>query len=326
MSFSNLRILVISSNPAVLYCSRQYAQWGSDVIVFSDLEDQLEPTARASLLLGSRLSSYIGATALKADGLLTDLDENWFVENRIVVGDQTILVRVTPFGSVGPMAELSGPSLILEAASGYLNMNGSPDREPLRAPGHLLDYYCGASAYLASLAALYKRQASGIVEVVEVSCLDSVTVMVPFLRSQYVGKADERHGGPQSGVRLFPFNDTYLSTGLIGKRTFRDLMTRIGITEEDIPDHLSSPEKRYNEGALTAYLKQCNTVKNADTLFNEILSAGGMPIGLYLEPKDILRDRHLQAINFFRDVDIPTLGCIKVPGPAAKFSLLKFNS
>jgi crotonobetainyl-CoA:carnitine CoA-transferase CaiB-like acyl-CoA transferase len=329
LSFSKLRILVISSRPAALFCSRQFAQWGSDVIVFCDPQDQLEPVTREYLLLGSNLSSDISdiaAVAAQADVLITDADSDWLTEKRILPGDNTILVHITPFGLTGPMADLPGPGLIIEAMSGYLSINGHPAREPLRAPAHLLDYYCGVSTYLASLAALCKRQSSGIVEAVEVSCLDSVTAMVPFLRSQYVRRADERHGGPQTGVRLFPFGDTYLSTALIGKRTFRDLMARVGIGEEAIPDHLDTPEKRYDEGALAAFLKEHGTSRNAESLFNEILSEGGQPIGLYLEPKNILQDRHLESIGFFTDVEIPSLGRISLPGPPATFTRLAFKS
>ena len=133
--------------------------------------------------------------------------------------DDAIVSRIVPYAENGVLHGTPSVPLLLEAASGYLGINGSPDREPLRAPANLVPYIVGASAFGATLAAVHKRLATGEVERVVTSGLDVLASMTPFLRSQLAGRADRRHGGPATGVRLFPVGDGKVSLNLADEST-----------------------------------------------------------------------------------------------------------
>ena len=100
------------------------------------------------------------AEAEGADILITARSTAALAGLGIETGD-AIVSRIVPYAENGVLDGTASVPLLLEAASGYLSINGSPDREPLRAPANLVAYIVGASAFGATLAAVHKRLATG---------------------------------------------------------------------------------------------------------------------------------------------------------------------
>ncbi len=89
------------------------------------------------------------------------------------INPQLIVTSITPFGQTGPYSEYKAYNLNLShgAGGGYLTPGFSPNlgREPLKARGLMDDFFCGLSAAVATLGALYARWAIGVGQHVDVS-------------------------------------------------------------------------------------------------------------------------------------------------------------
>jgi crotonobetainyl-CoA:carnitine CoA-transferase CaiB-like acyl-CoA transferase len=72
-----------------------------------------------------------------------------------------IMTRVSGYGQVGPYAKRSGYDRIALGFSGYMYPTGFPDRFPVRPAFATADYNTGTFAALATMFALYHRDAGG---------------------------------------------------------------------------------------------------------------------------------------------------------------------
>ena len=222
---AGVRVLELADGVAAAYCGRQFALWGADVVVLepeggSPLR-HLGPHARtgrgAESLLWQTVAANKRAISLahtcpdkealidllrSADVLVTDWSDADLDRWGLTLADlrdqlpSLVLVSVSPFGLDGPFAGLVGSELVVQALSGYAGLNGEKERAPLKAPGHILGYACGVSAFVAALAALISRLGSGRGRFIEASELETLTAILPLLRIEYTGEHPQREGGP----------------------------------------------------------------------------------------------------------------------------------
>jgi crotonobetainyl-CoA:carnitine CoA-transferase CaiB-like acyl-CoA transferase len=335
----DLRILEYSTSVPAAWCGQQFVHWGADVILVEDSSGSplrgrspnIEKEGISQSLLwenlhrGKRLVSLEKSTIdlwQSADVIITDRSlQELGVES---TGD-SIVVQITPYGLTGPHRNRAATELTIEATSGFLSLNGSVGKPPLRAPGNLIGYYCGVNAFVGALAALHKKQLTGHGETVEISWLESVVSMVPFVRAQYTGKAEQRLGGPSSGVRLYPVGDGYLSLNLLPNRAFSGLLELLQVGPDEIPEALSTAEQRRDHAALSRFLQEHSEGISARNLFKKLNSASLQPTGLLNMPDHVLHDEHLIETDYFGEINHPQLGPVKVSGSPAKLLPLTEN-
>ena len=89
--------------------------------------------------------------------------ERWGLgwEDLKAVNPRLIMVRVSGYGQTGPNAKRSGYDRIALGFSGYMYPTGFPDRFPVRPAFPTADYNTGTFAALATMFALYARDAAG---------------------------------------------------------------------------------------------------------------------------------------------------------------------
>lgn len=97
------------------------------------------------------------------------------------VNPNVVLVRVSGFGQTGLYAPRPGFGTLIEAMSGFAAMTGEPDRPPVLPPMGLADGVAGITGTMATMLALYHRDArGGSGQVVDLSVLEPlVTVLGP---------------------------------------------------------------------------------------------------------------------------------------------------
>ena len=255
-----------------------------------------------------------------ADVLLTAQSPTALASLGVDAGD-AIVSRIVPYAENGVLDGTPSVPLLLEAASGYLSINGSPQREPVRAPANLVPFVVGASAFGATLAAVHKRLATGEVERVVTSGLDVLASITPFLRSQLTGRADQRHGGPATGVRLFPVGDGMVSLNLADESTFSFALGVLGIDRTAVPAGLdTSAERRADPKALGEFLRSNSEGGSTEAFFKAVIEAGAPRVGLFQAPRELLDNEHMQAMGYFRTLDDAEHGAIAYPGMPAAMS------
>jgi len=89
-----------------------------------------------------------------------------------------IMVRISGFGSEGPLADQPCFDIIAQAMSGIMSITGEPDRMPMKAGTYLVDYATALYATIGVLSAVEARHRTGKGQLVEVNLLDSAMSML----------------------------------------------------------------------------------------------------------------------------------------------------
>jgi len=348
-ALSHLRVIEWCDQIPGATCGRQFAAWGAEVTAV-ETPDGSPLRRRAPLVTpahGEPVSLLWEYLAAGKDSLALDLDRT---ETRaalraaiegadIFITDQSaatlaraganfealhavrpalVFLHLSPYGTDGPYARYQQTELIVQALSGFMALNGLPEREPLKAAGNLTLAAAGVSAFIGALAALRARQRDGVGQRVDVSVFEAVSSLVPLLRSEYSGVDAVRQGGPVSGTFMFRCADGYIGLSPAGARNnWPDLLAALDVD----PDTLT-PEQRDAEVAPDTprrFIEDYAPQHGARDLFTR-LNAGRIACGLANGPADLLHDTQLDARSFYFDIDHPSLGRVRFPGPPARMS------
>ena len=324
MNVRHLRVLELGDDAALAFCCMQLARWGAQVAIGeayvgdlprrSPIVNGVSLTWRYLTVNKTLVSHDLATLAVDADVILTNRTLSELAADGIEPGSKTIFHRVVPFASGGVYDGMGGAPILLEAASGFLVCNGDPEREPTRMPANIVSYVVGVHACVATLAAVIKRITTDEVEAIETSQLDALTTVVPFVRSQYFGKAEERHGGPATGVRLYPIGNGSISGNLLDALTFSHVLAELGIAEDAIPTNLDSPERRQNQTKLSAFLADESRHYDSERVFTGVMERGAPRFGLFQTPHDLLSNRQVNSLGFLKSISDSDIGISTYPG------------
>ena len=81
--------------------------------------------------------------------------------NCCVSNPKLVIVRISGWGQTGPYHRRPGFGTLVEGFSGFAEMNGFPDREPVLPPMYLADALSGLSGAFAAMAALREVEING---------------------------------------------------------------------------------------------------------------------------------------------------------------------
>ena len=150
-----------------------------------------------------------------------------------------VVVVITPFGRTGPRTRLARPPTIeVMAAGGAMSLAGEPDGVPLRVSEPQSYGWAGAQAAIGALTALFRREATGRGDLVDVSAQASVVTATAHAPAFYDinGIVPKRAGAFMTGrsikgarYRVFwPCRDGWLNFifygGVAGRRTNEQLV------------------------------------------------------------------------------------------------------
>lgn len=114
--------------------------------------------------------------------------------------------RVSGFGADGPLGGLAGYDAAVQAMSGIMSVNGSPESGPLRVGLPVVDMVTGLNAALGVLLALQERARSGKGQFVEASLYDSaLSLLHPHAANWFVGKQEPTLTG-NAHPNIYPYD------------------------------------------------------------------------------------------------------------------------
>ena len=333
---SGLRVLEVATGVAGAFCGRQFVNWGADVVMLEPQgggrlreEGPLWRTARGQgsipfefLAAGKRAVAdapgVLTDLARRADVLICDPEPPGLSEIQAELAS-AVVVRISPFGLDGPRAGQAGGALEWQALSGYLSLNGPAGEPPLPAPGRILEHAVGANAFVGAMAALIRRRRTGGGGQVEVSGLETVAALVPYLREQHQGFTTRRDGGTPEGARLFRCADGYVTVAPAIPAHLPAYREVLGLSEDEAPDSLLSGDRAADVPRISATFGPRFARLPVQEVFLG-LQVRGVVCGIVQDSAAVLGDPQLEARGFYARVDHPELGHLAFPGPAARIA------
>ncbi|MBN9427062.1 MAG: CoA transferase [Burkholderiales bacterium] len=149
------------------------------------------------------------------------------------INPRIVYCSVTAFGGAQGMEEDGGNDIIGQAYSGMMDVTGEPDSGPSKAGTPVVDASAAMLSTIGILAALFKREQTGVGEHVQVSLLEASYALMPnYLVSVLNGNprfTRQGSGHPQlAPYQAFEASDgLYLVVGAFHRASWRQLCTAI---------------------------------------------------------------------------------------------------
>ncbi len=230
-----------------------------------------------------------------------------------------IYCTVSGFGAEGPYADRPGYDFIIQAMGGLMSVTGAADAGPTKAGVALVDIMSGLYACNGVLAALQRRQRTGVGGLVEVALFDVQVATLANQASNYLasGRDPKRWGNAHPNIvpyQDFPCADGYLAVAVGNDRQFRALCEVLELPAIGAdPAYATNADRVAHREALIPLLAQAFTAQPG-AWWVERLNAAGVPAGVVNTLSSLFADPHLEARGLKLSMAHDTLG--EIPGVA----------
>lgn len=222
------------------------------------------------------------------------------------INPRLVIVHISGYGQTGIPGYVSRASFdgIGQAYSGFMEMNGYADRPPLPAFPQVSDYYAGFTALTGGLAALYRAQATGEGESVDVAQFEAMLRCSGFYVMNYLntGTLPQRNAAMNAGIGTYTCADgVNIFLQSLGAGVLRSLcgVLNIPYPSEAFPEGIAAARKGTKAAALleeglSSFLES-HSAQEAES----ILAAAGIPASRVYTFAMGEEDPHYQAREIF---------------------------
>jgi len=222
-----------------------------------------------------------------------------------------VLVSITPFGQTGPYASYKAGELVVSAMSGVMNVNGHPDRWPLKEAGNALFFHAAIAGAMGGVFAHYGTRHGLPGQQVDISAQElaagrntvgNMAWQFDRIVAHRIGTFTDTSRGPEPAI--WQTRDGYAVTPLLLPGRPAAEATAKWMEELGYGNPLAGfdPASRRPDAALMARWWEAIGVFLADRTRADLVGegvrrgAGIYPINL---PRDVIEDAHLDARGFF---------------------------
>jgi crotonobetainyl-CoA:carnitine CoA-transferase CaiB-like acyl-CoA transferase len=227
-----------------------------------------------------------------------------------------VMTSITPFGRTGPYSQYKGCEIVAYATSGIMAISGTSDREPLQHGGFPAMYEAAMNGMLATNVALLTRDLNGLGQHVDVSTQDVVASSLVINQPYYSfagGVQGRRRREGSSFGHVTPCKDGYFVSQEGGAITWDQIADFFG--REDLKDpRFADPAQRILHGhELDAIILDAAKDRTMAEMFKTASEQYRMLLGIVQTPEDLANCAQLEAREFYREVEHPVIGRIRVP-------------
>ena len=205
--------------------------------------------------------------------------------------------RVTGFGSTGPLGGFPGYDAVIQAMSGMLSVNGSPDSGPVRVGTPMVDMGTGLNAAIAILMAIVERSRSNRGQFLDITLYDSAVALLHPQGNNYLmsGKAPTITGNAHPNI--YPYDtfkcmdkEIFLAVGNNGQ--WAKLAEALGASElANDPRFKDNRNRSENRVAVKQELEARLKLFKCDDLATNLLEKG-VPAGPVNSIPEVMEHPH----------------------------------
>ena len=236
-----------------------------------------------------------------------------------------IYCSISGYGQTGPDRDRGGFDIIAQGLSGFMRMTGHPGMPPVKVGFAVSDISAGTTAAYSILAAYIQCERTGEGQMIDIALVDAGLAWTMWEASKWFGAGEvpqptgSRHrlAAPYQAYRTA---DGYVTVGAdfqLWERACRSVFERVDwLTDPRFADPGARLE---NVDELEREIERI-TVTMPTAHWVARLDAAGIPGGAVLSYDEALATEQVAARGVVTEVEHPTIGRMKVLGPAPKFS------
>lgn len=236
-----------------------------------------------------------------------------------------VYASLSGFGADGPMADIPGYDLIVQAWGGLMSVTGTAESGPLKVGVAIIDLVAGLMLGKSIVAALYAREKIGAGQRIETSLLEAEVAALINAGSNYLigGKVPGRWGNAHPTIvpyQSFPTSDSFLVLGAASEAIWQRLCPALGRAElADDPRFAKNPDRVEHRQELIA-LMEAIFLTRTTVEWVAALTAADVPCAPVQTIDQVFAAPQVLHRNMLVQVDHPTAGKVKLAGIPVKFS------
>lgn len=231
-----------------------------------------------------------------------------------------IMLRTTGFGQEGPYSGFAGFGTLAEAMSGFADITGLADGPPTLPPFGLADGIAGIAGAFALAGALFKRERTGVGEMVDVALYEPLMWILGSWLIEYdqLGKVQKRHGNQSdrsSPRNTYPTRDNkWIALSASANSIARRVFAAVGRPElaED-PDYATNRERIRHRDEIDDLIRAWTQQVDQVEALRALREADAAVAPIY-DVTQVATDPHFVARGSVVTVDDPDLGPIRMQG------------
>jgi benzylsuccinate CoA-transferase BbsF subunit len=243
------------------------------------------------------------------------------------INPRIIMVRGSLFGETGPHAKQRGFGIFAQAATGFNNLVGWPDRPPGGLGVAVTDTIGACYMFIAIMAALSYRRRTGEGQCIDVSQMEAG---VSFLAPSILDYAANGHAQNPVGNRspyaaphgAYPCqgDDAWCAIAVFSDVEWRAFCQAVGEPEWTKSAKFATLSgRKENEGQLDRLVSEWTMQYTTKEVMTR-LQAAGVAAGVVQNGKDLLSDPQLEHRRHLRGLLHPEIGTYASEAPAFKLS------
>jgi len=252
---------------------------------------------------------------------------------RLGLGDQLlreknprlVYASLSGFGADGPMADMPGYDLIVQAWGGLMSVTGSAESGPLKVGVAIIDLVAGLMLGKAIVAALYAREKIGVGQKLDTSLLEAEVAALINAGNNYLigGQVPGRWGNAHPTIvpyQSFQTADSFLVLGAASETIWQRLCPALSRAElADDPRFAKNADRVENRIQLIAMLSEIFKTRTTHDWI-AALNAADVPCAPVQTIDQVFAAPQVLHRNMLVEVDHPTAGKVKLAGIPVKFS------
>ncbi|CAG5119385.1 unnamed protein product [Candidula unifasciata] len=239
-----------------------------------------------------------------------------------------IYCSITGYGQTGKYATRAGYDVIVSGIGGLMYITGPADGEPCKVGVAITDLSTGLYAVGSILASVLSRQKTGRGQHIDCNLLSTNVASLVNVASNYLnaGQEGKRYGTAHPSIvpyQAFEASDGYFVVGAGNDPQFKVMTKLIGHPELATNElYLTNKTRVKNRVQLLGLLKDVFKEKSVSHWL-DVFEDSGIPYGPINNTGQVFSDPQVQHNGMIQEMLHPSIGKIRVAGPAVRFSETK---
>ncbi|MCK5620699.1 MAG: CoA transferase, partial [Alphaproteobacteria bacterium] len=238
-----------------------------------------------------------------------------------------VYCSLTGFGHTGPKAAHPAFDPVIQAFSGLMAANGTPDTHPVRVGPALIDYGTGAQAAFAIASALFQRSRTGRGQRIDVAMLDAALMMMSthVVNSQLMERTPPPMGNTNPQRAAYSCYETADGLIFLGAFTLKQAQTLWrALGRNDIADELEGRDLAFMFSRADAHapiLRDIMKTRPAQD-WEDLINEAGVPAARVRRVDEALHEAQVASRGVLRDNEGVPGGGQRFKAPAAAFGYM----
>lgn len=258
-------------------------------------------------------------------GYLADFGVGY--DDLVAENSSLIMTSITPFGQTGPYSQYKGEEVVNYAMGLIMSISGIQGEEPLKHGGFQAQYEGGLNGAASTSIALFMQSNTGEGQHIDISVTECVASTAMATQTTYTfmgGTLPRRRLSGSNFGHPMPCKDGWIIVQTGGGATWDTIAEFFGDPQLKEPKFADPAQRLRNTVELDQVVLDSIKERGKWDLFTKAAEAR-MLFGLVQTPLELLECPQLKSRDFYREIDHPVIGKVKVPASLFNLSLTPYQ-